>query len=308
MLKLKNGEIIPLTYDLMFTEIFNNEDNMCILEEFISFYFNIELKEVKGNLKLLSRNLKKENINSSKKEVDLLLDMKGKKYNIELSNGWTEGIIDRNIVYLSKIHREQLKRGGKYNKIEESIQINLNNFECGENIKTTYYLRNEKGIIMSKKFRIDVINLVKGKKMCYTTDETNLLIGWCKILTSTTMEELKDSLKGVISNKSKIKLVDNITRWSSDDNMLRFYTDDSKREMERESIMEEFKERTVKESKEIARKEVEEEIKKEVEEKIRKEKEEIANNMLKEKCDIEFISKITNLTNGEIKELNEKTA
>ena len=36
-----------LNYDFMFTSIFNREENVDILEEFISFYFNIELKEVR---------------------------------------------------------------------------------------------------------------------------------------------------------------------------------------------------------------------------------------------------------------------
>ena len=92
--KLKEGEIIPLTFDPMFTEIFNNENNICILEEFISYYMDIPLNEVRGNLKLLSRNLKRKNLTSSKKEVDLLLDLNGKKYNIEMSNGWSEEIRD----------------------------------------------------------------------------------------------------------------------------------------------------------------------------------------------------------------------
>ena len=79
---LKKNEIIPMTFDLMFTEIFNNEENIELLEEFIAYYMDIPLEDVKGNLKLLSRNLKKKNLKSSKKEVDLLLDLKGKKYNI----------------------------------------------------------------------------------------------------------------------------------------------------------------------------------------------------------------------------------
>lgn len=43
---LKENELIPLTFDIMFTEIFNNPDNICILEEFISNYLDIPLKEV----------------------------------------------------------------------------------------------------------------------------------------------------------------------------------------------------------------------------------------------------------------------
>ena len=73
---LKENELIPLTFDVMFTEIFNNPDNIlflvstlgffnpdniCILEEFISNYLEIPLKDVTGNLKILSRRLGKEN-------------------------------------------------------------------------------------------------------------------------------------------------------------------------------------------------------------------------------------------------------
>ena len=216
---LKSNEIIPMTYDLMFTEIFNNEKNIVLLEEFISFYMNIPIKEVTGNLKLLKRNLNKKNLKSSKKEVDLLLDLKGKKYNIELSNKWNQSIKDRNVVYISHIHSDQLTRGfSDYSEIEESIQINLNNFDSEDDIKTSYYYRDETGKILSKKCRIDVINLVKGKKMSYTGDErTDRLIEWCKVFTSITEEELKKSSKKVLSNKSASKLVSEVKRLSGDD-------------------------------------------------------------------------------------------
>ena len=44
-------------------------------------------------LKLFSGNLKKENKKESKKEVDLLLNYRGKKINIELSNKVSQGEI-----------------------------------------------------------------------------------------------------------------------------------------------------------------------------------------------------------------------
>ena len=157
-------KIIPMTYDVML-KVFNNEKNISLLEEFIAFYMDIPLKEVKGNLKLLKRNLGKNNLKSSKKEVDLLLELNGKKYNIEHNNKWNQNIKNRNVVYISHIHGEQLKRGFKdYNDIEESIQINLNNTRSNEGIISRYYFRNEKGEILSEKCRIDVINLVNGKK------------------------------------------------------------------------------------------------------------------------------------------------
>ena len=165
---LKENELIPLTFDIMFTEIFNNPDNICILEEFISNYLDIPLKEVTGNLKILSRRLKKEVRYDSRKEVDLLLNYKGKKINIEMSNNKSDGVINRNVVYLCKIHGNQLKVGDtNYSKINSTIQIVFNNFNISNELKTTWYLRNDEGQILTSKLRIDIINLVKGHEKGY---------------------------------------------------------------------------------------------------------------------------------------------
>ena len=169
---LKKGELIPLTFDIMFTEIFNNPDNICILEEFISNYLDIPLIDVTGNLEILSRRLPKEDRNESRKEVDLLLNYQGKKINIEMSNNNSEGVINRNVVYLCKVHGRQLKRSDKdYSEIFDTIQIMFNNFDTGSNLKTTWYLRDEFGNILTSKLRIDIINLAKGKNLCYTGSE-----------------------------------------------------------------------------------------------------------------------------------------
>ena len=336
---LTKNEIIPMTFDLMFTEVFNNEDNIELLEEFISYYMDIPLEDVKDNLKLLTRNLKKKNLKSSKKEVDLLLDFKGKKYNIELSNKWNQGIKDRNVVFLSNIHGEQIKRGfNSYNEIEETIQINLNNFDEEEEIKTSYYFTNEKGKILSKKCRIDVINLEKGSKMSYTDDERlNKLIDWCKVFTSTTEEELKKYSKKVLSKKSSIKLVNEVRRLSGDDEMLDVFDLNNKRDLELKCIYDEMynekldklkseldKQRLeLEENKlELDQKEIEldqkgleldqkglelDQKEKELEEKLQaKEKDksiEIAKNMINKNIELDIISEVTGLKIEEIEKL-----
>lgn len=128
--KLKPGEIIPLNMDFMFTNIFNKEENIEILENFLSCYLEIPLKEIKGKLKLIKRKLSINNKKEASKEVDLLLNYKGKIINIELSNERkSTGIIERNIVFACNLHSKQIKYGERnYNNIAETIQINLNNF------------------------------------------------------------------------------------------------------------------------------------------------------------------------------------
>ena len=43
---LAPGEIIPLNFDFLFTSIFNNPDNMVIIENFLAIYFDIPLSTI----------------------------------------------------------------------------------------------------------------------------------------------------------------------------------------------------------------------------------------------------------------------
>ena len=300
IMKLKKGEIIPLTFDPMFTEIFNDEDNICILEEFVSSYLNIELKEVRGNLKLLSRKLNRINKKDSKKEVDLLLDMKGEKINIELNNICNKGVINRNVVYIGKVHGTQLKRVFKsYKEIKPTIQINLDSENHTNELVEEYYLKNKVGKILTKKFRIDILNLEKGSKMRYTNNEkTNMLIRWCKVFISKTEKELKEALKEIISNKSKVKLLEYVNKLSGDDEMVELYTNLSRRDLEYNTKLEEALE-----TKEMEyNSKMEEELEKK-ENLYKKDKFELAKSFLKANVDIDTVSKIMGISKEELEKI-----
>ena len=297
-LKLKKGEIIPLTFDPIFTEIFNNEDNICILEDFLSCYLDIPYSKIKNNLKLSSRNLNRNNIIDSKKEVDLLLDLDGEKINIELNNTSNKGIIDRNVVYIGKIHGTQLKRGFKtYNEIKKTIQINLDNENHTKDLVEEYYFKNERGEILTEKLRIDIFNLEKGNKMSYTNNEReNMLIRWCKVFKSRTKNELENALKEIASIKSKTKLLEHIDKLSGDDDMIKIYTDLSRRELEYNTRMED-----------ATNEGLEKGLKQGIQQGIKTGKEEekisIAKNLLDKNIDIEIISSSTGLSIEEIEKL-----
>ena len=299
---LKENELIPLTFDIMFTEIFNNPDNICILEEFISNYLDIPLKEVSGNLKILSRRLKKEVRYDSRKEVDLLLNYKGKKINIEMSNNKSDGVINRNVVYLCKIHGNQLKVGDiNYSKINSTIQIVFNNFNIGNELKTTWYLRNEEGQILTSKLRIDIINLVKGKDLCYTgSEKVDYLINWCKLLTTKHRENVKDISSQIMSHKSTDMLINNMSALSEEDEMVKLYTKLSRREMEYNTYIAEATEEGYNNGHE---KGYNEGIKKGIEQGIEQKNNEIAKKMLDKSLDITTIEEITGLTKEEIMKL-----
>lgn len=298
-IKLKKGEIIPLTFDPMFTEIFNNENNICILEDFLSCYLDIPYNKIKNNLKLSSRNLNRNSIMDSKKEVDILLNLDGEKINIELNNTNNKGIIDRNVVYIGKIHGTQLKRGFKtYNEIKKTIQINLDNENHTKNLIEEYYLKNKRGEILTEKLRIDILNLEKGSKMSYTNCEReNMLIRWCKVFKSKTKKELKIALKEITSNKSKNRLLEHVDKLSGDDEMIKIYTNLSRRELEYNTIMED----KITEAVEKATKEA---TQNGIEQGSNQRNIEIAKNLLKANIDINVISSSTGLSKEEIEKLS----
>lgn len=301
-IKLKKGEIIPLTFDPMFTEIFNNENNICILEDFLSCYLDIPYNKIKNNLKLSSRNLNRNSIMDSKKEVDILLNLDGEKINIELNNTNNKGIIDRNVVYIGKIHGTQLKREFKtYNEIKKTIQINLDNENHTKNLIEEYYLKNKRGEILTEKLRIDILNLEKGSKMSYTNCEReNMLIRWCKVFKSKTKKELKIALKEITSNKSKNRLLEHVDKLSGDDEMIKIYTNLSRRELEYNTIMEDkITEAVEKATKEATQNGIEQGI----EQGSNQRNIEIAKNLLKANIDINVISSSTGLSKEEIEKL-----
>ena len=170
---LKPGEIIPLNFDFVFTEIFNNPKNIDIIENFLSVYLEVPLIEIKNHVKIQSRDLELTHKKEAKKHVDLLLDLKGRKINIEMSNKKSPGVTNRNVVYVCEIHSKQMRYGKKdYTMIHKTLQINLNNYSLeSDELKESYYLTTEKGKILTKKLQIDMVDMVKGREICYTDSE-----------------------------------------------------------------------------------------------------------------------------------------
>ena len=286
---LNKGEIIPLTFDPMFTSIFNNEENICILEDFISIYFDIPINEVIGNLKILSRKLNKNNKLEASKEVDLLLSLNGIKINIELSNRCTIGVRERNLVYICGQHSKQLKVGDKnYQNIKDLIQICINNFNCNETYAIeSYYLMNKRGKIYSKKLRIDLIDLEKIKKICYPI--SNKRFSLFKIFTTNKKVELEKYLEGGIMRKeSKEKLIKNVERYSSDEDVFTLYTELSKSELEKNTMIAEANDEGFKNGLVVGEKRGEERG-------VANEKINVAKSMYAENIDINIISRVTNL-------------
>ena len=90
-----------------------------------------------------------------------------------------------------------------------------------EEVREVYYLKNDNGRILNKSIRIDVINLVKGKEMCYNENVSEYLINLCKVLTERNKEKLEEYTENILSKESKEKLLEEMKMLSGDEIMFK---------------------------------------------------------------------------------------
>jgi len=302
---LKKGEIIPLTFDYVFTAIFNNKDNINILENFLSCYFDIPIGNIRGNVTLLPRQLELESSFSRNKQVDLILDLNGEKINIELSNKIGQGIINRNVVYACNIHGRQLEYGdNNYTHIKKTIQINLNNVHTNKELKEVYYLMTRDGKQLTEKFEIDIIDMEIGRRNCYTKDETKL-DRWCLVFTAKTKEEFGKALEGLMEEEAKEKLVEEVDKYSSSNQVVALYSKYTREELEHNTLLIEAREEGIEQGmKEGEKRGIERGIKEGKEQGIKQASIEIAKKLLHiPNNTVEQIADITGLSIETIKNL-----
>jgi predicted transposase/invertase (TIGR01784 family) len=298
-------KIIPLNFDYVFVSIFNNPENIKILEAFLTDYLSDS--NVKGNLKVAPRDLSLEDKNARRKQVDLILYRGTDIVNIELNNSFTPNLLERNVVYASNIHGGQLKyNDNTYSHIASTLQINLNasNKIYTKELLEEYVLYDVKTKRqLTKKLKIDVLNLQNYNKKWYTLKEKRLA-RWSKIFLASTKEELESMIgEDLMEKEVKDKLVDEVDRCSHDREFVELYSMYTKEELERNTILEDEK----KEAREEGHREGynaghEEGVK---EGAINKQIE-IAKNLLNMNLSVEQIKEATGLKTEKIKSLIEK--
>ena len=295
MIKLRKGEIIPLNFDYEFSGIFNDSNNLIIVENFIAIYLNVNIEKIRGHLIIKSRHLPINNKINKNKQVDLLLDLDGEKINIELSNKNSEEIKERNLVYASEIHGKRLKyQDNNYSKISKTLQICLNNFKCNKDkLVHTYYLKDENGEILSRNFQIDYVDLEKAKEKIYNE---NKLARFCRALNAITMEDFKKDIGGIMEKEAEEKLIEEVDKYSSDDEVIALYSAYSREELERNTLIEEAK-------KEATKQGLEQGLKQGLKQGLEQGIKQVVKKMLEEKFDIESICKATGLSKEEIEKI-----
>ncbi len=236
-------KIIRLSRDFMFGSIFNKEKNIKKLEKFISVFFNVPFELVHDNLKLEQRKLPKNKEKEAYKEMDLQLTLKNAKLriNIELNSSISDGIINRNIIFLCKMSSLNYQKGDmSYSNIMSSKQINLNLNEVSDDfIEKCYFIKSNNKEILSDVLEINMINFGYMKYLDYDNlDEvTKMVYNLCSLLSTENSDEFRRIGELIMSKEETRDLLNQIEEMSQDSDYVELESDYSKAELERNTLI-----------------------------------------------------------------------
>ena len=292
----KKIEMIPLIMDSAFKSVVTK--NTSVFKRFLieTLHLNIDPKDT--NLIFLDKELIKENYKEKGKSVDLNVKLDNNLLiNIEVNRYNYEHIRLRNKLYLEKLHTMQYEIGNDYKDLnsEYIYQLNLNykdNYKgIGESIIVSYDITSNK--IFDDNLKIYIKHLEYYKNMFYTnpksmTYDEIFMAG----MLSNNFQELYNIMKNILSTKELNRFMGSVINMSKEyfpihewekEKMDKLVRDAARKEAIKEGL-EEGRKKGIKEGKE--------------ENTI-----EIIKAMLKNNADYSFISKVTNKSIKEIKEI-----
>ena len=267
-------EFIWLTSDFVFKHIFSNKR---IIKDFYYSY----LKYINSNLNISNIRVTKQKYiqNNNIKLHDYYLDIvivlsDGELVNIEMYNNFGETECKKSLAYASYIYSHQLRKNNPYKRLKKVTSFNImnGNYKLSNNeIINKYELINvishEK--ILNESIEMLLIRLDILDKISYSKSEERF-IRWCRLINAKTREEIMEIAQGDELMMSTVEMVDNFI---NDPEVISIFHDDSWKVV---SAEQRGKDKGIIQT---------------------------AKNMLKENCNPEFISRVTNLSISEIKKL-----
>ena len=158
---------ITLRNDYAFKRVFGTEENKAVLQDFLDCVLDIPAQDVE-DLELLDKEFHNDSVNDKTGVLDVKLRLKdGTVIDIEIQNRWNDEFVQRTVFYWAKMYTENLKKGEVYTKLPKCITINI----VGEGFKLNGLLHSEYRVLerylhteLSDELEIHFLNLAKAKE------------------------------------------------------------------------------------------------------------------------------------------------
>ena len=174
----KSGYKIPIVSDTMFHTMLNNQSRKKYVSYLISLILDKPYLDIFNSITFVKEKLDNDSFYSSKKCVDLVVEIDGEVINIEMNNNnASREVLERNLSYSFDLYKSKMKSGYGYN-YQKTIQININNFSFEGNdnvIEKFMFTSNDRKYFLTEKIVIFNIYIPKIKEKYYNKDEVNLL-------------------------------------------------------------------------------------------------------------------------------------
>ena len=288
MIKEKD-EIKQLEYDTIFKATFIRRQEVLI--KMIRDVFEIE-DDINNPLFIVGYELVPHSKRGKSYKSDILIKLSDDSYiSIEMNKRIGNDILSRNIIQMSRIYAQINRSGDKDNIISKKtvMGLNINTFKTftGKPVEKISLCETETGMIVSNLLSFCNIDVALCRKLVYNLgiEKVSKAIRWGAIITSKSIKEISSILgDDILSMEEKEKFIDTIKEVNDDERVLEDWM------WEEHYRLKEIDERNTA-------------LQEGREEGIEDNKKEVIINMLKEKSDYEFISKITGKTIDEIKEI-----
>ena len=288
MIKEKD-EIKQLEYDTIFKATFIRRQEVLI--KMIRDVFEIE-DDINNPLFIVGYELVPHSKRGKSYKSDILIKLSDDSYiSIEMNKRIGNDILSRNIIQMSRIYAQINRSGDKDNIISKRtvMGLNINTFKTftGKPVEKISLCETETGMIVSNLLSFCNIDVALCRKLVYNLgiEKVSKAIRWGAIITSKSIKEISNVLgDDILSMEEKEKFLNTIKEVNDDERVLEDWM------WEEHYRLKEIDERNTA-------------LQEGREEGIEDNKKEVIINMLKEKSDYEFISKITGKTIDEIKEI-----
>ena len=222
--------VLPMSWDVMFEQMFISKEAMPLLEHIIAVFGNIDINDVKGKVRLLPNELKQTSAKDTRSKSDIIADyFKDEKnidkYIVEMNS--SETMPWRNVFYAYKVAGGGISIDeDKYVKAYETILIDFNCFaKAKRNLVEMITMRYKDGAIYDDSTKIFEVNMAKAKDMSYNyvdKQEEQVAIISRMFMTTSSLELDKESDK-LMSKKDTEKLVSRAKELSSDGEYVKLF-------------------------------------------------------------------------------------
>ena len=225
--------VLPMTWDVMFEQMFISKESMPLLEHIIAVFGNIDINDVKGKVRLLPNELKQTLAKDTRSKTDIIADYfkdekNTDKYIVEMNS--SKKMPWRNAFYAYKVAGGGIAmKDGKYVNAYDTILIDFNSFyDSIHKFIRTITMRDEDGIIFDDSTIIYEVNMAKASDLSYNyankREEQIAIIS--RIFMAESSLELDKESNELMSKKDTEKLVSRAKELSSDGEYIRLFDEE----------------------------------------------------------------------------------